>query len=326
MLASSALTKEEVAPAIPNPAARAGGGAAGGGRDACTLALALAFRTAEQASAAEPITANLLKRWPRSQRALGLRIWTLVTLGKTADALRIAEMEVKAHPDETDASRFLAGLQHEAGKLAEAEATWTRVAASPRSNAQDHNMVAWLRLCRGDVGESTLASARRAGSRCRTGARPTCCTRWPPYSRSVTSPSRRGRCWSNRSINGHRRRWATTTAMCWGASPRATRSWIPRAISIARSASPRSRPTSPATCWRSGAWRASGQVRPPAAPPPPPRRVGALTLRRDAVEADLERRAACGGERRRTGRERGGVERRADRANRLRAGGRIRRR
>ena len=161
MLASSALTKEEVAPAIPILQRALAAAPPGGGRDACALALALAFRTAEQATAAEPITADLLKRWPRSQRALGLRIWTLVNLGKTADALRIAETEVKAHPDETDASRFLAGLQHEAGKLAEAEATWARVAASPRSNAQDHNMVAWLRLCRGDVGESTLASARR---------------------------------------------------------------------------------------------------------------------------------------------------------------------
>ena len=161
MLASEAFTKEAVAPAIPILQKALAAAPPGSGRDACALALAMALRTAKQPSGAEPITADLFKRWPHSQRALGMRIWTLMDLGRKAEALRLAETEARARPDDADVNRFLAGVQLEIGKVADAEATWTRLAASPRSTAQDHNQVAWLRLCRGDSGESTLASARR---------------------------------------------------------------------------------------------------------------------------------------------------------------------
>ncbi len=161
MLASAGFTKEDVAPAIPILQRALATAPPGPGHDACAIALIMAFRSAKQATFADPIAADLYKRWPRSQRALGLRIWALVDQGKQAEGLHLAEAEAKAHPDDVDASRFLAGVQLFLGKVADAEATWMRLAASPRSIAADHNQVAWLRLCRGDVGESTLASARR---------------------------------------------------------------------------------------------------------------------------------------------------------------------
>jgi len=58
--------------------------------------------------------------------------------------------------------RFVANAQLNLGRLSESESTWSRLASSSRSIPSDHNMVAWLRLCRGDVSDATLASIRRA--------------------------------------------------------------------------------------------------------------------------------------------------------------------
>jgi len=162
LAASYSASKDDLAQIIPilQQAQKASGGDRRG--DACALALVLALRQAERFAEADPITAELLKRNPRSTRATGLRVSALVKLHRNAEALRIVEADVKARPSDPEAIRFLANVQLDIGNLAAAEAAWARAASSPRAIAADHNMLAWLKLCRGDISDTALASARRS--------------------------------------------------------------------------------------------------------------------------------------------------------------------
>jgi tetratricopeptide (TPR) repeat protein/transglutaminase-like putative cysteine protease len=162
VMASMSATKDEVAPAIPILQRALAASLPGAERDACAIALVLALRTADQPGAAEPITADLLKRWPQSPRALELRVRTLIALKRAAEALRVAEAEAKAYPDDLEIVRVLGNVQLAVGKLTDALPIWVRIAASTNALAGDHNNLAWARLCLGDAGDSTLASARRS--------------------------------------------------------------------------------------------------------------------------------------------------------------------
>ena len=85
------------------------------------------------------------------------------------------------------------------GKLADAEATGR---ASRRRRVRSRRITTWSRGCGCAAATSASRRWRRPGvvSRCRTDARPSNCTRWPPCSPSATSPSRRARC-SSKSLD-----------------------------------------------------------------------------------------------------------------------------
>jgi tetratricopeptide (TPR) repeat protein len=136
--------------------------ASGPRRLATDLALFAALETAGKLVEAEKIAAELQRRYPRSIQAVGQHIEVLGRLGQRAEALRLAEAEAIARPNDLILERMRADAQMAAGRLADAEASWSRLAASPRATPGDHNTYAWLRLCRGDTGEATLAAARRA--------------------------------------------------------------------------------------------------------------------------------------------------------------------
>jgi tetratricopeptide (TPR) repeat protein len=131
-------------------------------RTPCALALAFTLQMAKRLPEADAVSAEVYKRHPRSLRALAVRLAVLNEAGRKAEALKLAEADAQARPNEPQAMRFVANAQLSLGRLTEAESTWMKLASSSRSTPQDHNMVAWLRLCRGDVGDSTLASIRRA--------------------------------------------------------------------------------------------------------------------------------------------------------------------
>ena len=156
----SAGLKEAIA-ILEKARARLGAGA-DARRLACTLALAEALRAAGRANDAEPLASELHKRFPRSPRALGLRFYVLYALGRKPELLTFTQANLQARPDHPEGLRFLGLAQQALARLADAEATFARVAALPAATASDHNQLAWLKLCRGDTGESTLASARRA--------------------------------------------------------------------------------------------------------------------------------------------------------------------
>jgi tetratricopeptide (TPR) repeat protein len=135
---------------------------AGPRRLAADLALLAAFETTGKLAEADKIAADLQHRFPRSLQALGHHLELLGRLGQRAEALRLAEGEAAARPNEPVLERLRADAQLGAGKLGEAEATWSRLAGSARATPGDHNTYAWLRLCRGDAGDTTLGAARRA--------------------------------------------------------------------------------------------------------------------------------------------------------------------
>ena len=227
MLASAGFTKEDVAPAIPILQRALADGAAGPGPRRVRDRADHGVPEREAGDAADPIAADLYKRWPRSQRALGLRVWTLVDQGKQAEGLHLAETEAKAHPDDVDASRFLAGVQR-------SRARWRmprpRGCASRRRRVRSRRITTRSRGCGCAAATSASPRWRRpdVGSKCRTDASPSSCTRWRPCSPSATSPNRRARCWSNRWTSALRTGWESTTATCWDGSPRATPFWTPR--------------------------------------------------------------------------------------------------
>jgi tetratricopeptide (TPR) repeat protein/transglutaminase-like putative cysteine protease len=136
--------------------------ASGPRRLAIDLALVRALSETGKLADAEAVAADLQRRYPSSIQAVGQRLALLDRLGRRAEVLRQADAAVAAHPDEPVLERMRADAQMDAGKVTDAEAAFSRLTASPRSTPHDHNAYAWLRLVRGDTGDATLATARRA--------------------------------------------------------------------------------------------------------------------------------------------------------------------
>jgi tetratricopeptide (TPR) repeat protein len=90
-----------------------------------------------------------------------MRIGIAHDRGMDQDALKLLATEVQARPDDTNLQEALAQAQENAGRLPDAVKTLERLASTGKASPGVYNQIAWLRLCRGDVGDQTLAAAER---------------------------------------------------------------------------------------------------------------------------------------------------------------------
>jgi len=133
-----------------------------GERLACLHALAIAARTLHRPDDEVAATAALPEAAPGSFAGFHLRAWALKRAGHFVEMRKVAEAAVAGWPDLEPARLMLADALVKTGEPARAEALLRRYAESTRRRPADLNDLAWLALCRGDVGAATLEAARHA--------------------------------------------------------------------------------------------------------------------------------------------------------------------
>jgi tetratricopeptide (TPR) repeat protein len=156
LAASSAL------PALEPCRASAAAGLGETERSACLVALADAYHTLKRWNDLLAVGTILLELYPTSPRAVISRSIALSELGRFKEQQAMLQEALRRRPDLQVAEWSLESSLARSGDLAGAEEIARRAAEAPTRTEGDFNQLAWIALCRGDVGDATLAAARRA--------------------------------------------------------------------------------------------------------------------------------------------------------------------
>jgi tetratricopeptide (TPR) repeat protein len=131
-------------------------------RSACLVALVDAYHTLKRWNDLLAVGTILLELYPTSPRAVISRSIALSELGRFKEQQAMLQEALRRRPDLQVAEWSLEASLAHSGDLAAAEVIARRAAEAPTRTEGDFNQLAWIALCRGNVGDATLAAARRA--------------------------------------------------------------------------------------------------------------------------------------------------------------------